>query len=199
MQLRMDTEIPDVLFFDLETQKLFQEVGGYSHTARLLLAIGVVYSTRRAGFEVYGEPEAQALIRRLEQADLVVGFNLVRFDYQVLQPYGLRPEAVPTLDMLQDIHRTLGFRVSLDSLARATLGKGKTADGLQSVQWFRDGRLDLVTDYCRADVAVTKDLFDFGLREGYLRYCDRDTGRFLSVRVNWGSQDEGKLYLRAAG
>lgn len=186
MQVSADAAVPEVLFFDLETQFLFEEVGG-RYPDRLRLACGVVWSTRRRRFEDYLEHQALLLVERLRGADLVVGFNLLAFDYPVLAPYAGGPLlGIPTLDILREVEARLGHRVKLDNLATATLGRGKTADGVQSVRWFREGRLDLVIDYCRADVQVTRDLFEFGLRHGYLLFSDRN-GALRRVETPWGT------------
>src|SRR5215211_2004645 len=125
----------NIVYFDLESQKLFEEVGGRD-ASWLLLACGVTWSTVRNDFAVYWEKDAPALIAELKSADRVVGFNIMSFDYEVLRPYA-RNENFRTFrstDMLQDIFRTLNFRLSLDSIAKATLGANKTADGVQSVE-----------------------------------------------------------------
>lgn len=175
----------DVVAFDLETQRLFQEVGGRHNISRLGLAVGVLYALGTGSFGVYGEGEAEAMVDRLTEADLVVGFNVLNFDYPVLEPYGgRRLYRTPTLDMMLLVAEEVGFRVSLDALAQATLGQGKTADGLQAVQWYRDGRVDLVEEYCRQDVTVTAALFLHGREEGSLRFVRRD-GTTHTVRAAW--------------
>lgn len=60
---------------------------------------------------------------------------------------------VPTLDLLEEVHGKLGFRLSLAHLAETTLGVSKAADGLQSLQWVRDGRWDLVGRRVRIPVS----------------------------------------------
>ncbi|MBI3359835.1 MAG: ribonuclease H-like domain-containing protein [Chloroflexi bacterium] len=121
----------------------------------------------------------------LQSAGLVVGFNIKRFDYTVLQPYtGVRLADLPTLDLLEHIHRALGFRLPLDALAQATLGASKSADGTLAVQWFREGRVEEVLDYCQQDVIVTRDLFEHGRRHKHLKYRDR-SGRLKKVMVSW--------------
>jgi len=176
----------NLVFFDLETQNLFQDVGGRSAIEKLRLACGVTFSTERNDFAVYWERDAQVLIEELKNADLVIGFNLIRFDYQVLRPYapGFNFASLRTLDLLQDIHRTLGFRLSLDSIAEASLGATKSADGLKAVEWFRAGELDKVADYCKRDVDITRQVYEFGHDNGFVHYRSK-LGSKLKVAVNW--------------
>ncbi len=173
------------VFFDLETQKLFQDVGGRD-PARLLIACAVTWSTARNDFKVYWENDVPALLAELKAAARVIGFNVINFDYLVLTPYAdvFNFASLRTLDLLQDIQRTLGFRLSLDSIAKATLGTVKTADGLQSVKWFREGELDKVAEYCKADVDITRRVYEFGRDQGFLHYHSR-LGSTLKVTVNW--------------
>lgn len=174
------------VFFDLESQNLFQDVGGYRNVEKLRLACGVTWSTLRDDFAVYWEKDAFALIDELKAADRVVGFNLIGFDYQVLKPYAptFNFASLRTLDLLQDIHRALGFRLSLDAIAEASLGTAKTADGVQSVVWFRQGELDKVAEYCKADVDITRRVFEFGRDNGFVIYRSK-LGSKLKVAVNW--------------
>jgi DEAD/DEAH box helicase domain-containing protein len=126
------------------------------------------------------------LMDELKSATRVIGFNLREFDYQVLQPYtpDTRFAFLPTLDLLLEIQKRLGFRLSLDSIASASLGQGKTADGVQSVEWFRNGELDKVAEYCKRDVDVTRKVYEFGRDNGYIFYKSR-LGSKLRVAVNW--------------
>lgn len=174
------------VFFDLESQFLFDEVGGRDHLDKLKVACAVTYSSEKNDFTVYWEKDIPALVEELKSAAKVVGFNLIQFDYKVLQPYvpQTRFASIPTLDLLLDLYKNLGFRVSLDNLASATLGTSKTADGIQSVQWFRNGELDKVADYCKADVDVTRRVFEFGRDNGFVFYKSR-LGSKLKVGVKW--------------
>lgn len=175
-----------LVYFDLETQKTFDEVGGRNHIADLRLAVGVTWSTARNDFAVYWEKDAPALAAELKAAQRVIGFNIVNFDYEVLKPYAPNENfrAFRTTDMLTDIFRALGFRLSLDSLAKATLGVTKTADGLQSVEWFRSGELAKVAEYCKADVDITRRVYEFGRDNGFVHYYSK-LGSKLKVAVNW--------------
>lgn len=175
----------NIVYFDVETQKLFDEVGGRD-ASKLLLACGVTWSTARNDFAVYWEKDALALIAELKSADRVIGFNSIGFDYEVLKPYALNENfrTFRSTDMLQDIYRTLNFRLSLDSIARATLGTTKIADGVQSVAWFRNGELDKVAEYCKSDVDITRRVYEFGRDNGFVNYYSK-LGSKLKVAVNW--------------
>jgi DEAD/DEAH box helicase domain-containing protein len=135
---------------------------------------------------VYWEKDTSALIAELKSADRVIGFNIIGFDYEVLKPYARNENfrAFRTTDMLQDIYRTLQFRLSLDTIARATLGTTKTADGVQSVEWFRNGELDKVAEYCKSDVDITRRVYEFGRDNGFVHYYSK-LGSKLKVAVNW--------------
>lgn len=175
----------DVLVFDLETQKSFDQVGGRNNMRGLGMSVGVVYSFRDDAFRSYFEREAGALIDALLAAELVVGYNLIGFDYEVLKGYRQAPfESVKTLDLMVDLHAKLGFRPKLDSVVQATLNVGKSADGLQALTWFREGRLDLIEKYCTDDVRLTRDLYLFGRRNRHV-LVSRYSGAPQRVEVAW--------------
>lgn len=177
------------VFFDLETQNLFEDVGGRDHVDQLKVACAVTYSTMKNDFTIYWEKDVPALLAELKSATKVVGFNVLHFDYRVLQPYvpQLRLASIPTIDMLVDIQKVLGFRVSLDNVAGASLDAAKSADGIQSVEWFRKGELDKVADYCKADVDITRRVFEFGRDNGFVYYKSK-LGSKLKVVVNWSKK-----------
>lgn len=175
------------LFFDLETQRLARDVGGWSNIERMGFAAGVALEHETDTTRHFLEPDVPVLLDALGAADRVIGFNLLRFDYTVLKPYGLLIDLklqAKTLDMLQIIQQNLGFRLPLAGLAEATLGEGKSADGLQSVRWFQAGELDQVLRYCEQDVRVTHRLWEHGREHGHLCYFDR-RGGIRRVAVNW--------------
>jgi len=174
-----------MIVFDLETQRSAEEVGGWEHRHRMGMAVGVIYDLDRAEFRVYTEPEVDALITELTRARLIVGFNLRRFDFDVLRGYAdLDYDALPALDILECIYRRLGFRLKLDHLTQETLGERKSADGLQSLAWFKAGELERVIEYCKQDVLLTKRLYDFGRQHGYLLYRDNQ-GRAVRLPVDF--------------
>lgn len=174
------------VFFDLESQNLFDDVGGRDHIEKLKVACAVTFSTAKNDFTVYWEKDIPALVEELQSATKVIGFNLLAFDYKVLQPYSpqTRFASIPTLDLLFDLQKNLGFRLSLDTIASATLGAPKTADGVQSVQWYRNGELDKVADYCKADVDITRRIYEFGRDNGFIYYKSK-LGSKLKAAVKW--------------
>jgi DEAD/DEAH box helicase domain-containing protein len=175
----------NILVFDLETQRSFSEVGGRSGMRELGMSIGVVYSFRDDTFRGYTEPEAGKLIDDLHAAELVVGFNLLGFDYEVLKGYRDVPfDTVPTLDIMFHLQDRLGFRPKLDSVAQATLGTPKSADGLQALAWWKEGRLDLIEKYCTDDVRITRDVYLFGRRNRHV-LVSRYSGGSIKVDVAW--------------
>jgi DEAD/DEAH box helicase domain-containing protein len=175
----------NIVYFDLETQKSADEVGGWGNISRMGMSIGVTYSTARGGYTIYGEKQVDDLIKELQRADVVVGFNNLRFDYEVLHGYTtLDLRQLPTLDMMVDLQSKLQHRLSLDSIATATLGVEKTAEGLQAIEWFRQGKLVEIAEYCCYDVKLTRLVHEFGVAHRQLHYTNR-FGKKLSVAVNW--------------
>jgi DEAD/DEAH box helicase domain-containing protein len=175
----------NLVYFDLETQKSADEVGGWDRIRDMRMSVGVTYSTARGSYQIYAEKQVDDLIQELQRADLVVGFNQLRFDYEVLHGYTvLDLRQIPTLDMMVELQKKLPHRLSLDSLATATLGVEKTAEGLQAIRWFREGRLLEIAEYCCYDVKITRLLHEYGLQHRQLFYTNR-FGNKLSVSVQW--------------
>ena len=178
---------PRVLFFDLETQKSAEEVGGWGNIHKMGLAVGVVWDSLDREFFTYEEKDARQLVDKLRTADLVVGFNVIGFDYTVLQPYSdFDLQEINTFDMLVDVKKRLGFRLSLNHLAQHTLNAKKSADGLISLQWYKEGKISKIIQYCKQDVEITRDLYLFGEKNGLVKYQSR-SGNPLQLEVNWGT------------
>ena len=177
-----------ILYFDLETQKSADDVGGWDKVHKMKLAVGVVWDSLEQKFFSYIESEASQLVEKLKTADLVVGFNVAKFDYGVLQPYATKMdfdlEEITTFDMLIDINKKLGHRLSLNHLAENTLNAKKSADGLVSLQWYKEGKIDKIIEYCKQDVEITRDLFLYGESHGYVKYSTR-SGVAKDLKVEW--------------
>ena len=185
---------PSFGVMDLETQRLAADVGGWGNSHLMMVSVGVVYDSRDDACHSYGDSQVASLIKALNQVDLVIGFNIIQFDYKVLSAYTPQKlSQLPTLDLLQDIHRRLGFRLSLQALGEATLNAGKSANGLQAVEWWRNGELEKLTSYCVKDVELTRDLFLFGQENGYVLYIDKQ-GNKLRIPVDWSWESLKKRF-----
>jgi len=176
----------NIVYFDLETQKSADEVGGWGNIRDMKMSIGVTYSTGRGEYTIYGESQVNELIEELRRADLVVGFNHERFDYEVLAGHNpfFDPEQVPSLDLMLDLKKELNHRISLDAVANATLGVEKTAEGLQAIRWYRQGKMLEIAEYCCFDVKITKLVHEYGATHGQLYYKNRFNQK-LAVPVKW--------------
>jgi len=174
------------LVLDLETQRDFMEVEGRKPELLGVSVVGV-YSYQGDRYDAYREADlAATLAPRLQAAELLIGFNIRRFDLPVLQPYLPYPvTTLPALDLLEEVVKNLGHRVSLDSLAQATLGRGKSGSGLDALRWFKEGRFDLITTYCLDDVKLTKELYEYGKQHGRLFATSRFSDEKLTVAVFW--------------
>lgn len=174
-----------VVVFDLETQRSFDEVGGRSQFHKLGVSVAVAYRYDTDEFLVVHEDTIDQLIELLLGADLVIGYNIKGFDYEVLRAYTEEDlHGVPTLDLMEHLEERLGFRPKLESVVMPTLGTGKLADGLQALEWWRDGEIDKIVEYCREDVRVTRDLYDFGKRNRCVMVT-RFGGKPRQVEVSW--------------
>ncbi|MDP2933750.1 MAG: ribonuclease H-like domain-containing protein [bacterium] len=170
------------IVLDLETQKSFDEVGGRNKNHLLKVSVAVAFSYPENKFLVYDEKNVHKLGELLEDADLVIGYNVINFDYEVLRPY-LRydPTSIPTLDMLVEVEKVLGHRISLDSIASSTLGANKIASGLDAIRFWKSGQLDKLKEYCLSDVRLTRDLYEYVLQNGKLYYKDFFTKKEIKI------------------
>lgn len=174
----------DEVYYDVETQLSADEVGGWNNIRGMRVSVAVTWSATDL-FRLWEEETVPQMIEYLGGFNRVVSFNGDRFDAQVLSYYG-NVEAINrhSFDVLVDLSRRLGHRVSLDSVAQATLGVGKSADGVMALKWWKEGQIELIAEYCRKDVQVLKDVVAFGRRNGHVKYLDR-SGASRSISVEW--------------
>ena len=171
--------------FDLETQRSAAEVGGWHRADLMKISCVVLYDSKEDRFIDFMENQIPWFIERLQAFDLVVGFNIKRFDYQVLKGYSdFNFMRLNNLDILEEVKNYLGFRLSLAHLATITLGAEKSGDGLQALQWWKQGRMLEIIAYCRQDVKLTRDLFRYGRKNGHLVFRNR-TDKITRIPVDW--------------
>jgi predicted PolB exonuclease-like 3'-5' exonuclease len=172
------------IVLDLETQKTFREVGGYLPEKLKISVVGIYdYATNK--YLAFEENELVKLFPYLENASTIIGFNTVDFDLPVLKPYYLgQITKFPTLDLLQHVEKSLGFRIALDDLAKETLNAHKTGHGLLAIEYYREGKMQELKDYCLSDVRLTKDLYEYGKANKKV-FFKTHTGR-REISVDWG-------------
>jgi DEAD/DEAH box helicase domain-containing protein len=171
--------------FDVETQRSAADVGGWHRADRMGISVAVLYDSASDSFKTYLEKDIPELIKDLQTFELVVGFNNKRFDNRVLSAYSLfNLASLPTLDIMEVIANRLGYRLSLDRLAEHTLGVKKSANGLMALQWYKEGRIEEIINYCRQDVKITRDLFLFGLENRYLLFQNK-AGSIVRLPVDF--------------
>lgn len=157
--------------FDIETQKEFAEIGGRGKVHLLGVSVVGAYWSDTDEYHAYREAEISAFEQRMKACDLVIGFNNKQFDFAVLQPYIKTPvTTIPALDIMDDLYHTLGYRVSLDSVAQGTLNAAKTGHGLKAIQLYREEKWDELIDYCLQDVKLTREIYEYGRARGCIKF-----------------------------
>ncbi len=172
------------LVIDIETQQLVQDVGGWDHIDKLGVSIACAYDNRTDKMLSFTEAQLPELFE-LCRDRLVVGYNIRGFDLPVLGAYGLDYRTLDVFDLMYDLEAITRRRfLKLETVAQGTLGIGKSADGLQAVEWWKQGKIDLIIQYCQQDVQVTRDIFEFGRRSGHVKLAMAD-GSNQEVGVQW--------------
>jgi len=185
----MDLSGKNILIFDIETQKSFQEVGGKSRPnflEKLKISVVGTYDYLTDEYYAYEESEMMKLEQRLKTLTLIVGFNSRRFDMPVLQPYlFMKGDQINHIDLLEAIEAARGHRASLDSIAGPTLKQHKSGSGKDAITLFRDGRMDELKQYCLDDVRLTRQIFEYGLTEGKIFFTSTWDYKTYEIPVEW--------------
>jgi DEAD/DEAH box helicase domain-containing protein len=194
------------VFFDVETKNLFNEAGEFN-PADLGVSIVSVYRRKidsnfrevEGEMHSFWEKEFSAIWPVFQKADRIIGFNSINFDVPALQPYANFPLAkLPHFDIMAAVKEVFGKRISLDSLAKETLGKEKSDIGVNAVLYWQEGgraNMEKLKKYCEMDVEITKELYDFVLKNGYLHFKDKwNTLRHIKLDFSYpktASKQEG--------
>lgn len=172
--------------FDIEsTSKNGSLVRGRVDVDEQELTVVAVYDSETDAYTSYLREELPQLWPLLERTDALVGFNSDSFDIPLLNRYYPGDlTRIRSIDLLTDVQRALGRRIRLQSLAEATLGKGKSGDGLQAVVWWQQGLIEKVRAYCIEDVRITKELFEYAREHRALKYKDLRNVRDLKLDIS---------------
>ncbi|MFN3534693.1 MAG: ribonuclease H-like domain-containing protein, partial [Desulfatiglandales bacterium] len=162
------------------------EVGGWKNSHLMRISVACLYDLSSDSYKFFREEDIPRLIEELYGAELVVGFNIRDFDYKVLSFYTQKPlNRLPTLDILQAIYKACKRKVSLSSVSKATLNRDKIGDGLDAIKWFREGNFEKLSEYCKVDVELTKDLYLYGVKNGYVKFFDKKINKEVKVYIDW--------------
>lgn len=174
------------VYFDLETRHSANDVGGWDRKGDMGISVAVTFSTALNRYRIYEESEVAELVDELRGADLVIGFNHISFDYEVIMgkiAFDL-PSLTNNLDLMLDLEKILEHRPKLDAVASETLGEGKTAVGTDALRWWKEGRIMEIAEYCCYDVKVTKMVHEYGAKCGSVKYRNR-FHQLIEVPVQW--------------
>lgn len=172
------------LVLDIETKQLVQDVGGWEHIEKLGVSVACAYDSKTDQFLSFTEDRLSDLVKLCTER-LIVGYNIRGFDLPVLVPYGLVLKGLDVFDIMYDLETLTRQRfLKLETVAQGTLGVGKSADGLQAVEWYKQGKIQQIIDYCLQDVRVTRDIFQHGRTHGHVK-LHRAEGPPKEVAVHW--------------
>ncbi len=176
------------VILDVETQKAFDDVGGFFPEQ---LGISYVGTCLRDGFNGEGEirgffeQDLPDLFPILEDADVIIGFNIDNFDMPTFTNYYSGDiKKFPTLDLMVQIKKSCGHRISLDACASGTFNDHKTGDGLDAIRYYREKRFDELASYCNQDVKLTRELYDYGRTKGEVKFHNK-WNRLVSCPVDF--------------
>ena len=172
------------LVVDIETQNLVQDVGGWDHIDKLKISVACAYDSKTETYLTFRENELPKLFDLCEER-LVVGYNIRGFDLPVMGAYGLDLKKLDVFDLMYDLEALTRQRyLKLEHIAQGTLGAGKSADGLMAVEWWKQGLVEKIIEYCLQDVKVTFDVFRFGRQNGFVK-IQRSEEKVVQVPVQW--------------
>jgi DEAD/DEAH box helicase domain-containing protein len=180
--------------FDLETQNIFEDTGSYD-PASLDISVGSAYDSGTDTYTTVTVDELTRLWPIIERADVLVGYNSNHFDIPLLNKYYPGDlTIIKSIDLLEAIKESLGRRLRLDSVAQATVGAKKSANGLQAIRWWREGKIDEIKKYCEQDVRVTKGVFEYALANGKVLFMDGTKKREIPIDTSkWHPNEEHSM------
>jgi DEAD/DEAH box helicase domain-containing protein len=182
------------IVFDIETSNLFSDVGS-NDPAALALSVICIYDYERDAYESFFEEDLGKLWPILEKADMLIGYNSNHFDIPLLNKYYPGDlTKVKSLDILNEIRSSYGRRMKLDQVAEGTLGENKITNGLEATRWWKQGLKDKVVEYCKQDVKITKEVYEYALANNYLKF--KEGGEIINIPLdtsNWEKKEEAVL------
>ena len=180
--------------FDIETKNTFEDIGE-NNPALLDISIVCIHDSETDTYDSFLEDDFTRLWLILEKADMLIGYNSEHFDIPLLNKhYPGNLSTIKSLDILKEIKDSTGRRFKLDSIATATLGKGKSGNGLEAITWWKNGEIDKIRQYCLDDVRVTKNIYNFALANGYLNYKEGAKIKKITLDTSrWENKEKNSI------
>jgi DEAD/DEAH box helicase domain-containing protein len=176
------------IVFDIETKNVFSDVGKYDPSL-LDIAIVAIHDSETDEYSTYLAEELNKLWPILEHSDMLIGFNTEHFDIPLLNKYYPGDlSKLKNLDILKEIRASYGRRMKLDQLAEGTLGQKKSGHGLDTVAWWKSGEIDRIRDYCKDDVRLTKEIYDYARANNKLYF--QEGGKKNEIPLDTSSWEE---------
>ncbi|MEK7646436.1 MAG: ribonuclease H-like domain-containing protein [Patescibacteria group bacterium] len=168
--------------FDIETRNLFSDVGSNDPTA-LDISVVCIHDSETDTLASFLQEDLKNLWPIIEQADMLITWNGDHFDIPLLNKYYSGDlSKIKSLDLMREVQLSLGRRLKLDSVAEATLGKNKSGHGLEAIEWWNNGEIDKIIRYCKEDVKLTRELYDYAFANKHLKY--KDAGNLKEIKLN---------------
>ena len=165
--------------FDIETVGDFRSNGDFSNLEITVVGTHDSETNEMKGFFKEDFPQMWKLF---ESADILVSYNGDHFDIPILNKYYAGDlTKIKSVDLLKEVRSVLGRRLKLQSIAEATLGRGKSSDGLEAMDWWAQGKKDEVMKYCLDDVKLTNELYEYARKNGSLKYKDYEGIREIKL------------------
>lgn len=172
---------PYTVIFDLETQSKISDSFGSSDAERirnLEVSVMCALAVPSAAFEDENVEEwmhnasmhtywrddetdprgpFESFLELCDGADLIVSYNGLHFDHNVLRRhYRSKTRFENHLSKAHDafarIRDVSGVWLKLDALLKANRLETKTANGLEAIAFWNEGKRDLLAEYCAGDV-----------------------------------------------
>ena len=201
-----------ILFFDIETKQLFRDIvpewESLKSTERkklypmmlkeIKMAIaGVLTFDNKEDFpkyDYYTELDIEQLKKKLGECDIIIGHNLLHFDYRVVEKYltadFMKKLGVKTIDTFALLNKRTEEYIGLNDLGKLNLGITKTKNTLLIPKLWKEGRHSEVKEYLRRDLELTAGIFCYVLKFGQLIYPHKRYGKFIedrTVKLDWTS------------
>jgi len=181
------------IIFDIETRNIFADVGS-DKSEDLDISVLSLYDSETDKYYSFLQEDFQKMWPFFEKADLIVTYNGIHFDVPLLQKYTdkINLSKINHVDIFAKIRDVTGKKLGMDGVAGTTLNLSKSANGLQAVAWWNSGEIDKIIKYCEQDVKVTKDLYDYALKNSKIFYTDRNSGEKVEVKLDVSDWEKKK-------